>query len=170
VHREYMTTEEFEELPQDAQQRFLQHYTLTYERLIQLMLMTPSEPPKINLRLQGATSVPVQGAILRKAGIQVTDDQVAEPPIDTWVTTDTSEPAQQETGDIHIDQAQLLQQMAHAEEQHQLARRRPHTRLRSPREARSPPAGHEQAAGMHRNVKLKQAKRQPKWLQVQVAR
>jgi hypothetical protein len=165
VHREYMTTEEFEELPQDAQQRFLQHYTLTYDRLIQLRLMTPAEPPKINLRLQGATSVPVQASILRKAGIQVTDDQVAEPPIDTWVTTDTSEPAQQETGDIHIDQAAQLQQMAHAEEQHQLATAKAaHEAALAATRVESAQQAHEQAQQAHAQ-RMKQAA-QPKQVAV----
>jgi hypothetical protein len=124
VHGHFMQTEEFESLPLEAQERFIQHYDASYQRVVQLRLMAPSEPPKINLRLQGATSAPVQGAILRKAGLQVSDDQVAMPPLDTWVTTDTSEPAQQASGDVQVDpQLQAMaqvQQIAHAEDKHQL--------------------------------------------------
>jgi hypothetical protein len=161
VHREFMTSEVFEELPVDAQERFLSHYQATYERKIQLMLMTPSEPPKINLRLNGATSVPVQGAILRKGGIQVSDDEVAEPPIDTWVTTDTADPVQTETGDIHLSQAQLLQNMAQAEEQHQLSTAKAaHETALAAAKLEAHQSDQQRQQDMHQ-VKLKQAKRPP---------
>jgi len=121
VHREYMVSEEFQQLPFDAQQRFFEHYNATYDRLIQLRMQTPAEPPKVSMNLKATTSVPVAGEVLRKAGIQVTDEEVAMPPLDTWVTDDVTKPAAQETANTHLDDATRMQQMAHAEEQHQMA-------------------------------------------------
>lgn len=161
VHGEFMATEEFEQLPFDIQMNFITHYNLSYDRLIQLRLVTPGEPPKINMRLQGATSVPVQAAILRKAGIEVSDQDVSQPPIDTWVTTDTSEPAQQATGDIQVDQAAQLQQMAHAEELHQLnTAKAAHETALAAAKLTSAHQTQQQAAEAHQ-VRIQQAK-QPK--------
>ena len=85
VHTRYMKSVEFEGLPPDAQQRFVDHFNATSEAM-QAQMATPGEAPKINLQLKATTSASVAGEILRTSGVQVSDEQVAEPPLETWVT------------------------------------------------------------------------------------
>lgn len=117
VLKRYMTSVEYEGLDPQTQQRFLDRFNAVFDALISLNAMR-HEPPKTTLRLQATTSAKVAAKILSRSGVQTTPDEVAEPPLDTWVTDDVGAPAVQETGNTHLDEAQKAQALAQQEQQH----------------------------------------------------
>lgn len=122
VHAIYMKSVEFEGLPPDVQQRFVDHFNQTRETYFSMM-RTQGEAPKIALQLKATTSAPVAGEILRQSGVQVSDEQVAEPPLETWVTDSIDKADQDTAGNDQLDpleQAQNVQklQMGTLDQQH----------------------------------------------------
>jgi negative regulator of replication initiation len=119
VLRRFMTSVEYEALDPQTQQRFVDRFGAMYDALISLNAMK-MEPPKTTLQLKATTSAPVAAKILGRAGVQTTPDEVAEPPLDTWVTDDITAPAVQETGNTHLDEAAKAQALAQSQEEHAL--------------------------------------------------
>jgi hypothetical protein len=80
----------------------------------------PAEKPKIALQLKATTSAPVAGEILREAGVQVSDEQVAEPPLETWVTRQRRQGGRQRGGEQPAHQLEQMQSMQQSQETHAL--------------------------------------------------
>lgn len=113
VHTRYLKSVEFEGLPPDVQQRFVDHFNATSEAL-QVQLATQGEAPKVNLQLKATTSASVAGEILRTSGIQISDEQVAEPPLETWVTDSMDKIDQDSAGNDpfeEFEKAKTVQQL-----------------------------------------------------------
>ena len=108
THGAFMKTQEFEGLPEDVQMRFLDHFNQTFQRVIDVrkaeLTYNPALKPKVSIQMKGAPSAEVVGEVLREAGVQVTDQDVAAPPLDTWVTDDLTKPLVQQSGDSQMDQ------------------------------------------------------------------
>lgn len=121
VHKRHMVSAEFENYPPDAQQRFIDHYLATLSAYIQIMEFQFGDPPKVTMQLRSSVSAPAATAVLNKAGVNVTVDDVDQPPLDTWVVQDTSKPVESGTGNTPMSPVEQLQQMQQSEEQHQLA-------------------------------------------------
>lgn len=124
VHGQFMKTQEFESLPPDVQQAFLTHFQATFQKVIEIrkaqIAFDPKVKPKIDIRAQTTMSAEVLGEVLREQGIQVTDQDVAQPPLDSWVLQDTSKPVMAETGNTHLDQIQQAQEIQQAQDAHLL--------------------------------------------------
>jgi hypothetical protein len=120
THRNHMTTLEFEGYPPELQTRFVIHAQMTQQQLASMQPQPPVEPPKISFNLKGTTSAPVAGEILRKAGIEVDDEQVAMPPLETWVTDSMDKPDMDEAGNDPFTQQEQLLAMRREEEKHSL--------------------------------------------------
>jgi hypothetical protein len=129
VHLDVLTTfmdsPEFETLEPQLQSRFVDRYSAMMQRFAEitqasLSMQQPAEKPKVALRLQATTSAPVAGEILRDAGIQVQDAQVAEPPLETWVTDSVDDPNQSGAGNNPLTQDEQLLTMQQSQEQHAL--------------------------------------------------
>jgi hypothetical protein len=119
VHDLYLKSVEFEGLPPDVQQRFITHRMMTAQMLQQQMAQAaPKQPPRINLALKGTTSAPVAGELLRQSGINVTDEQVAEEPLETWVTDSVDKPDMDSAGNDPFTQGEQLLAMQQAEAKH----------------------------------------------------
>lgn len=107
THGAYMKTQAFENLPLDVQARFLDHFNQTFQRVIDVrkasLAFEPSLKPKVTIQAKATTSPQVMGEILRDQGIEVSDQDVAAPPLDTWVTDDLTKPDVQESGNTHMD-------------------------------------------------------------------
>jgi hypothetical protein len=58
------------------------------------------------------------GAILRRAGIEVSDEEVAEPPLETWVTDSMDKPDMDEAGNDPFTEEEKLMSMQQQEEKH----------------------------------------------------
>lgn len=108
THGSFLKTQEFESLPLEIQMRFLDHFNQTFERVINVrkaqLAFNPALKPKVTIQTKATTSPQVLGEILRDQGIDVTDQDVAAPPLDTWVTDDLTAPDVQESGNTHMDQ------------------------------------------------------------------
>jgi hypothetical protein len=123
AHSALMKSVEFESYPAQVQAIFIQHYNLTYQRMIDVMYASPDQTatPKINVRAMGTVSAPVMAKLLAKAGVQVTEDEVAEPALDTQVIDSLNEPKVNAAGDDPLTQADQMLTMMHAQDQHELA-------------------------------------------------
>lgn len=99
THGLFMKSTEFENLPQDAQQRFLTHYQLTIEKIQASQPLPQAEPVKTTLQLKGTIGPTGASEVLRSAGNPgITPDVMAEPPLETWVTDSMDKPDTDETG------------------------------------------------------------------------
>jgi hypothetical protein len=119
VLRRFMTSVEYEALDPQTQQRFVDRFGAMYDALWSLKSMQ-LEPPKVAYQIKGTAGPTVVTKILGRAGIQTTPDEVSEPPLDTWVTDDVTQPAAQETGNTHLDDAAKAQAIAQNQDEHAL--------------------------------------------------
>jgi hypothetical protein len=175
----FMQGVEFEKMEPDVQQLFLVRYSAMQQAAAAGQPQPPAEKPRVSLQLKGTTSAPVAGEILRESGVEVTDEQVAEPPLETWVTDSMDKADQDEAGNdpfTEEEQAMQLQQMeqkhalqmaksAHevskAEAQAQQAQRDANDGNEDARTEEMHQQKLRQTEEMHR-VRLKQAARPPK--------
>jgi hypothetical protein len=121
----FMNSTEFEALDPQMQSHFVDRYSAMIQRYAEITqasisMQQPAEKPKVALRLQATTSAPVAGEILREAGIQVQDEQVAEPPLETWVTDSVDDPNQSAAGNMPLTEMEQMQSMAQSQETHAL--------------------------------------------------
>lgn len=123
VLKRFMTSAEYEQLDPDTQQRFMDRFSAMYEAMYNLRLASiMPQAPRVNLQMRTTTSAPVQAAILDRTGVQVTPEDVAAPPLDTWVTDDLTKPEVQQSADPTVpEQMAQAQQMQQSDDQHQLA-------------------------------------------------
>jgi hypothetical protein len=122
VLRRFMTSAEYEQLDPETQQRFMDRFQAMYQAMYNLRLASiMPEAPRTTYQIRSGVSAEASAAILNRQGVQVTPDQVAEPPLDTWVVDDLTKPEVQQSGDpTQADQAAQMQQMQQADDKHQL--------------------------------------------------
>jgi hypothetical protein len=90
----FMKSIEFEGLPIQTRQDFIQHWNLTLQAKMALPQM-PAEPKPVQttLQLKGTVGPTVAAEILGRSGVpMVTPEQMAEPPLETWVTDSVDKP------------------------------------------------------------------------------
>jgi hypothetical protein len=121
THSLYMKSVEYESLPPDAQERFVDHWEAT----LKYMLALPSRPDpqavRTTMQLKGTVDPETASQILFRGGVPEANAQnLSHPPLETWVTNDVSKPQAQEAGNNPLDDAERLQAMQHADEQHQM--------------------------------------------------
>ena len=99
VHGLFMKSTEFENLPEDAQQRFLTHYQFTVEKIQASQPLPQPEPIKTTMQLKGTIGPTGASEILRNSGNPgITPEVMAEPPLETWVTDSMDKPDTDEAG------------------------------------------------------------------------
>jgi hypothetical protein len=129
IHGLFMKSLEFEGLPQDAQQRFLQHYQLTVEKVQSAQPLPQPESPRVSMQLKGTIGPTGASEILRNAGAPgITPEVMAEPPLETWVTDSMDKPDMDDAGndplteiEAQIAQAKLLGELAKADRENRRA-------------------------------------------------
>ncbi len=145
VHGDFLKGAEFRALNQDAQSLFIQHYSLTAQALsqerMQQAAMDPRIIPKLNVATRATVSAPVMDAILQKHGIDLTEAQINEPPLETNVTQieqireqlapgdlsggdyfsaqTEARKAEQEAEAHQVDMARQAQEASHAQDLHE---------------------------------------------------
>jgi hypothetical protein len=120
THALYMKSVEFEGLPPDTQQRFIDHYNATLQTLMSLPARPDPQAVRTTLQLKGTIDPTTASQVLTHSGVpEANPENLAQPPLDTWVTDDLSKPQAHASGNDPLDDAERLQAMAHAEEQHQ---------------------------------------------------
>lgn len=125
IHGLYMKSPEFEKLPPDAQNRFMQHYDATYQRIIQLNQMQasldPKVAPRVSINAHSTTSAPVMASALNRVGVMVDEQQVAQPPLETIVFDSIDKPDAEAAGNDPMDTFERAQAMDQAQIAHQQA-------------------------------------------------
>ena len=92
VHTNFMKSPEFEQLPPEVQQGFVMHFQLTQQALAAEAPTDPKLAPKISFNARATTSAEVMAKALNKAGIQVTEEEVAAEPLETAVYDSMDKP------------------------------------------------------------------------------
>lgn len=125
THALYMKSVEFESLPQDAQQRFLDHYTETLQYMLSLPARPDPQAVRTTLQLKGTVDPSTAAKILYRGGVpEANAHDLAQPPLETWVTDSVDKPDASGAGNNPLDELEQLQSMQHAEVQHQASQAR----------------------------------------------
>jgi hypothetical protein len=82
---------EFQNMPPEIRQRFHTHAELTQQAMQKLPQPEP-QAPRVNLQVKATTGPSAMAKILRGAGVDVTPNDTAEPPLETWVTDSVDKP------------------------------------------------------------------------------
>jgi hypothetical protein len=98
VHSLFMKSTEFESLPMEVKQRFLTHFSLTQEALAQLPKPIEFKAVTPTLQIKSTAGPTAISKILDRAGIDVTPEEMQEPPLETWVTDSLDKIDQDEAG------------------------------------------------------------------------
>jgi hypothetical protein len=129
VHLDVLTTfmdsTEFEALDTELKSQFVNRYSAMLQQMMaiqqaQIAAQHPAEKPKIALQLKATTSAPVAGEILREAGVQVSDQEVAEPPLETWVSDSVDKTDAGEAGNNQLTQLEQVTTIQQSQETHAL--------------------------------------------------
>lgn len=89
-HAMFIKSIEFDRLPMDVRQRFLLHYELTQSRI---PVQQGENDPKVNLNVRAAAGPTMLSELLRRTGVEVPPEVIAqEPPTETWVTDSVDKP------------------------------------------------------------------------------
>lgn len=93
VHALKLKSVEAEGWPPEVRQKLQRHFELTMQAVqAQPPQMAPAQAPRVSYQIK-ATAGPTEGAaILQKAGIQVTPENLLEPPLETWISDSTDKP------------------------------------------------------------------------------
>lgn len=91
VHGRFLKSIEFENLPPEIRLAFIWHYEMTIEAARSLPQPEP-QAPRVNLQLKSTIGPTAQSKVLQQAGVPVSPEESAEPPLETWVSDDVDEP------------------------------------------------------------------------------
>jgi len=123
VHGNFLKSQEFEILPPEVQFRFITHYEMTSEALGKLPKQMEFKPVTPTLQIKSTAGPTATAEILNQAGIQVTPEDMQEPPLETWVSDKIDEPDQDEAGndpltplDMQLKQLDIEAKLADARE------------------------------------------------------
>ena len=116
THATYMKSVEFEKLTPDIQQGFVDHYNATLQYMMSLPQIPEPKPVQTTLQLKGTVGPTVAAEILNRSGVLKADpEQMAEEPLETWVTNSEDKPDTDSAGNdpiqMAIQDAQALQKV-----------------------------------------------------------
>jgi hypothetical protein len=123
THATYMKSVEFGKLTPEIQQGFVDHWQATLQTLMNLPHLPDPKAVQTTLQLKGTVGPTAAAEILNRTGVlDVTPEQMAEEPLETWVTNSMDKPDTDSAGNDPITQslqdadvlhkAQLAQQQA----------------------------------------------------------
>lgn len=121
THALYMKSAEWERLPPPVQQNFIDHFDATRQALMSMPQIPEPKPVQTTLQLKGTVGPTVAAEILNRGGvIDATPEQMAEEPLETWVTDSMDKPDMDEAGNDPLTQAEQVQGMELAQAQSDL--------------------------------------------------
>jgi hypothetical protein len=104
-HALFMKSVEFEMLPDDTKQKFVQHWSNTLDYYRKLPPTVQYNAPKTTLQLKGTIGPTGASDILGKSGVyDITPEIMAEPPLETWVSDSIDKPDESAAGNNPLDQ------------------------------------------------------------------
>lgn len=98
VHSLFMKSAEFERLPLEVQQQFMTHYTLTQQAMAEMPKPIEFQAVRPTLQIKATAGPTAISKILDQSGVGVTAEDMAEPPVETWVTDSMDKVDQDEAG------------------------------------------------------------------------
>ena len=108
THRQFLTSVEYEGLPDDAKHRFLTHYNLTVQAERAAQPPPPQEPVKTSMQIKGTIGPTGAASVLSAAGVpNITPDVMSEPPLETVVLDQIDKPDVEEAGNDPLTQADI---------------------------------------------------------------
>jgi len=112
THGSFMKSNEFSKLSPEVQQGFVDHYLATQQAASSIPPPVEPRAPQVTLQMKGTLGPTAAAEILNKAGVtEVTPEQMAEQPLETWVTDSLDKPDVEEAGNDPFTQAdQAVQQ------------------------------------------------------------
>lgn len=112
THALYMKSAEWERLPPPVQQNFIDHWEATLQALMSIPVRPDPKAVQTTLQLKGTVGPTVAAEILNKGGVlDATPEQMAEEPLETWVSDSMDKPDTDETGNDPLTQAEQVHQM-----------------------------------------------------------
>lgn len=112
THASYMKGVEYERQPPQVQQSFIDHYNATLQALQGQAPQPEPKPVSTTLQLKGTLGPTAAAEILQASGVtNVTPEQMAEQPLETWVTDSIDKPDTDEAGNDPLTQVEQLHNM-----------------------------------------------------------
>ena len=117
----FLKSPEYDQLPPDAQQRMYRHYELTAQALAAETPPDPKTLPGLSVAARSTVSAPVMTEILKKHGIEVTEEQVTEAPLETAVYDSTDKMDQSAAGNNPLEDWEKMAAIQQQEDAHSVA-------------------------------------------------
>lgn len=121
VLHDFIVSVEFEALDPETQRIFLMHYALTQEQAKGKAPIPEGQAPRVNLAIKGTTGVSGMSKILQKAGVDITPEEAAEQPVETWVTDSMDKADLDEAGNDPLTEQEQMMNMAMAADKHAMS-------------------------------------------------
>jgi len=122
THGSYMKTNEFGKLPPEVQQGFVDHWEATMEAMQSIPQPLEYKPVQPTLQLKGTLGPTAAAEILNRAGIpDITPEQMAEQPLETWVTDSVDKPDVDDAGNDPFTQAEQAHAMVLEQQKSEIA-------------------------------------------------
>lgn len=119
THSLFMKSVEFEQLDPQTQDSFIQHFVQTLQTWRSLPVLPEPKAVQTSLRLQGTVDPTTAAEILHRSGVIDADpQQLAQPPLETYVREDLDKEQVTPTGNMPPELIQYVQKMTQADEAH----------------------------------------------------
>lgn len=115
IHSLTIKSEEFLSFPPEIQQSFYVHYGKHAQAASSMQQQIV--PPKVSYHIRGTAGPSASAEILNKSGVNVTPEQMTEPPLETWVSDDIDEPDMDEAGNDPLTQIDIAMALSKLQEQ-----------------------------------------------------
>jgi hypothetical protein len=122
THATFMKSVEFGKLPEEVQDDFITHYQQTLQTLMSLPQKPEPKAVQTTLQLKGTIGPTAASEVLNRSGVlDVTPEQMAEQPLETWVSDSLDKPNVESAGNepiqAAIQDAKMLQEAGIAQNQ-----------------------------------------------------
>ncbi len=112
THGSYMKGNEFAKLPPETQKNYVDHFLATQQAMSSIPQTPEPRAVQTTLQLKGTIGPTAAAEILNKGGVlEVTPEQMAEQPLETWVTDSIDKPDVDEAGNDPLTEAEQAHQM-----------------------------------------------------------
>jgi len=120
IHAIAIKSEEFQSYPMEIQRAYYTHF-IKHQQMAQAS-SAETQPPRVSYQIRGTAGASASAEILKKSGVDVSVEQMAEPPLETWVSDSIDKPDMDEAGndpftevDLALAQSKLQEQRARTE-------------------------------------------------------
>ena len=98
VHALWMKSVEFESMPDEYKAQMVDHFMQTQQAIRSIPPQLEYQAVRPSLQLKGTLGPTAASDILQKAGVDVTPEEMSEPPLETWISDSVDKPDADATG------------------------------------------------------------------------